>query len=405
MSEKGKLFISKAKKGLVGTIEINGKKMPVPSFYIFNDTSLNEVECEVEREKGQIKRIIVNGSELQRKKEEHSKKQSHKTFGESAGRHTNSKKQINTPPQNIYSIEKSKLPTNTKKILDGQFAVIDNYALMLNKTVNFIFNKKNSKDEAVLYKAEFKDKDDNNKKKKFEIDFNFVKYKNCMNSLNARKQESLKSLNIMIKSLSFSPDWRLIVGLGNESVYETSITLHHTYGIPYIPGQAVKGVARNWIIAESFGKEEQALQDKLFCRIFGSPKNSTLGEKKGSIIFFDAYPITTPTIEVDIMNPHYGDYYQGKKPPADYLNPTPIPFLVVGKDTKFEFIIGSGNNINITKATSLKSSELAKGMPDDSTLLDITHHWLKKALTDHGIGAKTAVGYGYFKDISSKRSI
>ncbi len=28
---------------------------------------------------------------------------------------------------------------------------------------------------------------------------------------------------------------RLVVGLGDESVYETSIRLHRNYGVPYIP--------------------------------------------------------------------------------------------------------------------------------------------------------------------------
>jgi len=36
---------------------------------------------------------------------------------------------------------------------------------------------------------------------------------------------------------------RMIVGLGDESVLETSIMLHHTYGVPYIPGSALKGLA------------------------------------------------------------------------------------------------------------------------------------------------------------------
>ncbi|NJL05950.1 MAG: type III-B CRISPR module RAMP protein Cmr6, partial [Chloroflexaceae bacterium] len=29
---------------------------------------------------------------------------------------------------------------------------------------------------------------------------------------------------------------RMVVGLGSESILETSITLHRTYGVPYIPG-------------------------------------------------------------------------------------------------------------------------------------------------------------------------
>ena len=32
---------------------------------------------------------------------------------------------------------------------------------------------------------------------------------------------------------------RLIVGLGGDNVLETGITLHHTYGVPIIPGSAM----------------------------------------------------------------------------------------------------------------------------------------------------------------------
>ena len=34
---------------------------------------------------------------------------------------------------------------------------------------------------------------------------------------------------------------RLSIGLGAEGVLETAITLHHTYGVPYIPGSASRG--------------------------------------------------------------------------------------------------------------------------------------------------------------------
>src|SRR5579883_52355 len=36
---------------------------------------------------------------------------------------------------------------------------------------------------------------------------------------------------------------RMAVGLGGGSVIETHITLHRTYGVPYIPGSALKGLA------------------------------------------------------------------------------------------------------------------------------------------------------------------
>src|ERR1700680_515711 len=41
-------------------------------------------------------------------------------------------------------------------------------------------------------------------------------------------------------------DSRLIVGLGSENVLETGIRLHHTYGLPVIPGSALKGLAAHY---------------------------------------------------------------------------------------------------------------------------------------------------------------
>jgi len=182
-------------------------------------------------------------------------------------------------------------------------------------------------------------------------------------------------------------DWRLVVGLGGGSVYETSMTLHHIYGIPYIPGSAVKGVTRSWIIGEVFNNsEEDALNNPSFITIFGNQKH------KGKVIFLDAFPIQAPEIKPDVMNPHFGDYYSGKKdknnnliPPADYLNTGPIFFLTV-ENTSFNFYLIAKN-----KDKSVFNIEIS-----DFTIMK----WLKKALLEHGIGAKTAVGYGYFNDRS-----
>jgi CRISPR-associated protein Cmr6 len=157
----------------------------------------------------------------------------------------------------------------------------------------------------------------------------------------------------------------------------------------YIPGSAVKGIVRSWIITELFceegaeGAEKRAIDDEGFRAIFGTP------EEAGKVRFFDAYPISQPEIETDIMNPHFGEYYgdqTGKKPPADYLTPVPIPFLTV-KDTAFRFVLGIRESEN---SLIRESSLLERSRP----LLDFAEQWLKKALSEHGIGAKTAVGYG-----------
>ncbi|HMV45727.1 MAG TPA: type III-B CRISPR module RAMP protein Cmr6, partial [Leptospiraceae bacterium] len=174
------------------------------------------------------------------------------------------------------------------------------------------------------------------------------------------------------------------------------------------------------------------IENQLFCEIFGCPselkveekdKKKTFksyyqsnepkigGDREGKIIFFDAYPINliNESIKVDIMNPHYSDYYSSEgnniKPPGDYYNPVPIPFLTV-QNTSFQFIIGTKQipkkiieykeyeKLKPFDESSLKSEERFK---DSFTLIDLAYLWLKLALAEHGIGAKTAVGYGYMK--------
>lgn len=168
-------------------------------------------------------------------------------------------------------------------------------------------------------------------------------------------------------------DWRLIVGLGSEHIQETNMTLHHIYGIPYIPGSAVKGVLRHWWLQEDFeNNEDKALKDENFLALFGSQ------ERRGEVQFLDAYPEEVH-FATDIMNPHYPDYYSGSKPPTDSQNPVPINFLTVEKTTfRFAFLA--------------KKQEL----------LDKLKARFEDVLEMKGIGAKTAVGYGYFRNFKDQ---
>jgi CRISPR-associated protein Cmr6 len=283
------------------------------------------------------------------------------------------------------------LPIDTLSCLDVDH--IDNFNLLLNKTAYFDGEK------FLLYKRD-RNEEKINLAKKYSS-FN-QKYKNLIKAVSESYEKAVTQLvgkNNLFSDI-FSPNWRLIIGLGGESVYETSITLHHIYGIPYIPGQAIKGVTRSYIINECFNqKEEEALRDELFCYIFGSPKKGILKEHQGSVIFFDAYPIDFPKLEIDIMNPHYGDYYQGNAPPADYLNPNPIFFLTVGKDSKFKFFVGI-KNIKIAKEIlkGKKSPILDRlNLDENLKLIGIAFELMKKALAEQGIGAKSSLGYGIFK--------
>lgn len=67
-------------------------------------------------------------------------------------------------------------------------------------------------------------------------------------------------------------------------------------------------------------------------------------------------------------------------------NPTPIKFLTV-ENTSFNFALA------LNKKETDRNQKI---IDSDPALLDDAVVWLKKALTEQGVGAKTSVGYGYF---------
>jgi CRISPR-associated protein Cmr6 len=163
---------------------------------------------------------------------------------------------------------------------------------------------------------------------------------------------------------------RLSVGLGGESVLETAITLHRTYGVPYIPGSALKGLAanyaRNRLEAETWGAESDAYRI-----MFGDTTAA------GYLTFFDALYVPgsghqRKALWPDVITVHHPDYYQGNKPPADWDSPTPVSFLSATGD----YLIAIGG---------------------DQRWADKALEILGMALQEEGIGAKTSSGYGRMK--------
>ena len=296
---------------------------------------------------------------------------------------------------------------------------ITNFALLLNKVDAF-----ESPNKLAIKKLSKRDS-----KTKREIGrctvlegFIFPFDSNFWTNLKERQMEFAASVcSKTTIPIAFSPDWRMVVGLGNPSVYETSITLHHVYGFPYIPGSAIKGVVRNWIINNFFdltneergqiaekkwgdAKEDKALQDKGFCQLFGCSEGSAKKTKDGKalafigdLIFFDAYPIQNPNISMDTMTVHYPKYYgEGTLPPADWQNPIPIPFLTLKNEgtkiNQFQFVIGLRKGATTNVIIGKEDNPKLQG-----DILQVISFCLKLALTQHGIGAKTAVGYGYMQ--------
>jgi CRISPR type III-B/RAMP module RAMP protein Cmr6 len=174
------------------------------------------------------------------------------------------------------------------------------------------------------------------------------------------------------------PEWRMVIGLGGNVALETDLTLHSLYGLPTIPGSALKGLTRAYVTGEIHKSEKEEDDSVDVKRIFGTQ------EKEGTVIFFDAVPNPKEKIAlaVDIMNPHYPDYYQTQeqlepKYPTNDQNPVPVTFLTIS-DTTFTFAIAP------CKAENDNDAKQALA-------------WLKDALQSYGIGGKTSTGYGYMQ--------
>jgi CRISPR-associated protein Cmr6 len=171
---------------------------------------------------------------------------------------------------------------------------------------------------------------------------------------------------------------RLAIGLGDDGVLETSITLHHTYGAPYIRGSALKGLAAAF--ARNRIGRMWATNSPAYKVVFGATDDS------GYITFHDALYVPGSghkgqALHTDIMTVHHPKYYGEKKdngellPPADWDEPTPVPFL-------------SATGSYLIALSAPKGCEEWR-----STALDI----LNLALAEEGIGAKTSSGYGRMK--------
>lgn len=207
---------------------------------------------------------------------------------------------------------------------------------------------------------------------------------------------------------------RLIVGLGGDNVLETGLTLHHTYGVPFIPGSALKGLAVHYcddVWGQRHEPDSASLNDEnhKFRRLRRGEvrgKNGVHSEAglyheilfgttddSGHIIFHDAWidPASltgqpNSGIVLDVMTPHHSDYYSGKTyeagekkgtliPPTDFDDPTPITFLSVA------------GHFHIAVSCDVAGEE---GQKWAKLAFDL----LAEALREWGVGGKTSSGYG-----------
>lgn len=311
------------------------------------------------------------------------------------------------------------------KVINLSNREMSNFALFINKPDGFLFTENvQLKKYSIRDKSKQEDKDLSRNVGETINNFRFNAQQ--IKSINTRQASYVATICQTAAKIEtgLNANSRLAIGLGTASVYETGMLLHAVYGFPYIPASSVKGVVRSYIISEVFGNDEvKALKDKTFCDIFGcsgegkievangdkvdfkshykieaeKAKAKDNGDRQGKVVFFEAFPTDSVKVKIDVMTPHYGDYYGDKVdektklpiPPADYLSPSPITFLTV-EGTKFTFhfglLLGEEN-------TPVSFKDETQKQP----ILSLVKYWLTAALTQHGIGAKTAVGYGYMK--------
>lgn len=199
----------------------------------------------------------------------------------------------------------------------------------------------------------------------------------------ARWEQTLTALKATVKP--FTVLTRLIVGLGGESVRETGITLHRTYGLPYIPGSALKGLVARYArsieidpakraadpCAPGLTREEREV-------LTGTPDNA------GFVTYFDAWYIARPwdaagsPFRHDVITVHHPLYYASRgtlRAPWDFDDPTPVPFVTAA-------------------GRYLIALRCAEDPTEDHRWEKLALAVLTRALRDWGVGAKTSSGYG-----------
>lgn len=166
---------------------------------------------------------------------------------------------------------------------------------------------------------------------------------------------------------------RLFIGLNGSNMLETGCAIHHSYGVPYIPGSSLKGVVNRYVRETPFGQANPAACDELFGAAAESqgPHGDGLA---GIYSFHDAWWVpgsATYPLVAEVVTTHHPDYYgqNGQTPATDYDSPIPNGQIAVHGSFLFTLEGPAG--------------WLVLG-------LDM----LEQALIARGIGAKTRAGYG-----------
>lgn len=199
----------------------------------------------------------------------------------------------------------------------------------------------------------------------------------------ARRLAALRALTAdgraSVVTIIARPMGAVVTGTGAGGIRNVGIELHGTYGWPVLPGTTLKGVAR------SFARDEE-LAGQAAAAVFGAPPGDDEPSRAGAVTFLDTLPGPGGvTVAEHVLTPHARGYQlngddtdeetggnEAPRPPAEYINPVPVPFLVLTDGVFHLHLVGP--------------------QPEVGTAAEL----LAAALNDIGLGAKTTRGYGYF---------
>lgn len=211
--------------------------------------------------------------------------------------------------------------------------------------------------------------------------------------------------NLLRKTVDVQTQTRLHLHPASQSsVTEGGLLLHHTYGVPYLPGSALKGLchARAQRMARAgIAPPMKGLPDHWPLLLFGWAQDEPLiGEDAqaaaGIFDFWDAlwippdekgFPATSPLVR-DVVNPHHKKYYGlDRNTPSPSDQPEPSFFLNIAPKVGFRIVV-----------------ETLKTLDDktDQLLTWLVKEVLIPGLIEDGIGARTRSGYGRIRSLEAE---
>ncbi|MBU0501414.1 MAG: type III-B CRISPR module RAMP protein Cmr6 [Gammaproteobacteria bacterium] len=174
--------------------------------------------------------------------------------------------------------------------------------------------------------------------------------------------------------LAMKVETRLFIGLTAGGMLETGCAIHHSYGMPFIPGSSIKGVVSHHVRGTPFCQKRPEARALLF-GADADPDSDHPEGRSGILIFHDAWwkpgSAETPSAQ-EVVTTHHPAYYgeSGAKPATDFDSPVPNGQIAVRGSFLFTL----------------------EGPPG---WIDLGRDMLQEALTRQGIGAKTRGGYGF----------